>query len=89
MHQLQMIPAVARDVRFEISEGSRASLARWMREPLMVGPEYLWLGGQRLWHALDATHQGYPDLQDDRQPSLCSAPGRPHQDGQHSPIPRR
>jgi hypothetical protein len=24
-------------VRFEISEGTRASLARWMREPLMVG----------------------------------------------------
>ena len=28
-------------VRFEISEGTRASLARWMREPLMVGSEYL------------------------------------------------
>ena len=31
-------------VRFEISEGTRASLARWMREPLMVGSEYLWPG---------------------------------------------
>ena len=26
-------------VRFEISEGTRASLVRWMREPLMVGSE--------------------------------------------------
>jgi integrase len=31
-------------VRFEIAEGTRASLARWMREPLMVGSEYLWPG---------------------------------------------
>tara|TARA_R110002020_G_scaffold77450_4_gene195469 strand:- start:9809 stop:10315 length:507 start_codon:yes stop_codon:yes gene_type:complete len=31
-------------VRFEVSEGTRASLARWMREPLMVGCEYLWPG---------------------------------------------
>jgi integrase len=31
-------------VRFEISEGTRASLARWMREPLMLGSEYLWPG---------------------------------------------
>lgn len=31
-------------VRFEISEGTRASLARWMREPLMAGSEYLWPG---------------------------------------------
>lgn len=31
-------------VRFEISEGTRSSLARWMREPLMVGSEYLWPG---------------------------------------------
>ena len=29
-------------VRFEISEGTRASLARWMREPLKIGSEYLW-----------------------------------------------
>lgn len=30
-------------VRFEISEGNRALRARWMREPLMVGSESLWL----------------------------------------------
>ncbi len=29
-------------VRFEISEGTRASQARWMREPHMIGSEYLW-----------------------------------------------
>ncbi|MBB05877.1 MAG: integrase [Pseudooceanicola sp.] len=31
-------------VRFEISEGPRRSLARWMREPIMLGSEYLWPG---------------------------------------------
>ena len=29
-------------VRFEITEGTRKSLARWIEEPLMVGSEYLW-----------------------------------------------
>ena len=31
-------------VRFEISEGTRASVERWIKEPLMVGSEYLWPG---------------------------------------------
>ncbi|MYM56618.1 tyrosine-type recombinase/integrase [Thalassovita mangrovi] len=31
-------------VRFEITEGTRKSLLRWMDEPLMVGSEYLWPG---------------------------------------------
>ena len=31
-------------VRFEISEGTRKSLLRWMEEPLMIGSEYLWPG---------------------------------------------
>lgn len=31
-------------VRFEITEGARKSLLRWMDEPLMVGSEYLWPG---------------------------------------------
>ena len=31
-------------VRFEISEGTRASVAKWMDDPLMVGSEYLWPG---------------------------------------------
>ncbi|UWQ32384.1 tyrosine-type recombinase/integrase [Leisingera sp. M527] len=31
-------------VRFEITEGTRKSLSRWMDEPMMVGSEYLWPG---------------------------------------------
>lgn len=31
-------------VRFEISEGTRTSLERWMQDPFMVGSEYLWPG---------------------------------------------
>jgi hypothetical protein len=31
-------------VRFEISEGTRASVAKWMEDPMMVGSEYLWPG---------------------------------------------
>ena len=31
-------------VRFEITEGTSKSLARWMDEPLMVGSEFLWPG---------------------------------------------
>ena len=31
-------------VRFEIPEGMRTSLDRWMQDPLMVGSEYLWPG---------------------------------------------
>lgn len=33
-----------RPVRFEITEGTRKSLSRWMEEPLMVGSEFLWPG---------------------------------------------
>ncbi|MDD9724560.1 tyrosine-type recombinase/integrase [Roseovarius sp. SK2] len=33
-----------RSVRFEITEGTRKSLSRWMDEPLMVGSEFLWPG---------------------------------------------
>jgi hypothetical protein len=31
-------------VRFEISVGTRASVAKWMEDPIMVGSEYLWPG---------------------------------------------
>ena len=31
-------------VRFEIMEGTRTSLERWMQDPLMIGSEYLWPG---------------------------------------------
>lgn len=44
-------------VRFEISEGTRASLERWMRDPLMVGSEYLWPG--RLHERLDISSRQY------------------------------
>ncbi|WP_417419415.1 tyrosine-type recombinase/integrase [Hoeflea sp.] len=33
-----------RPVRFEISEGTRISVAKWMEDPMMVGSEYLWPG---------------------------------------------
>ncbi|MFY0662586.1 MAG: tyrosine-type recombinase/integrase [Shimia sp.] len=31
-------------VRFEITEGTRKSILRWMEEPLMIGSELLWPG---------------------------------------------
>ena len=31
-------------VRFEITEGTRKSLQRWIDDPLMIGSEYLWPG---------------------------------------------
>ena len=31
-------------VRFEISEGTRASVEKWMEDEVMVGSEYLWPG---------------------------------------------
>jgi site-specific recombinase XerC len=31
-------------VQFEITDGTRNSLVRWMDEPLMIGSEYLWPG---------------------------------------------
>jgi integrase len=31
-------------VRFEISEGTRSLVAKWMEDPLMVGSEFLWPG---------------------------------------------
>lgn len=31
-------------VRFDIFEGSRASVAKWMDDPLIIGSEYLWPG---------------------------------------------
>jgi hypothetical protein len=33
-----------RPVRFEITEGTRNSIMRWMKEPRMIGSEYLWPG---------------------------------------------
>lgn len=36
---------IQKPVRFEISQCTRASLARWMRESLMIGSAYPWPGG--------------------------------------------
>ncbi|HCE71554.1 tyrosine-type recombinase/integrase [Ruegeria pomeroyi] len=33
-----------RPVRFEITEGTRKSILRWMEEPLMIGSDFLWPG---------------------------------------------
>ena len=35
---------IQKPVKFEITEGTRKSLLRWMEEPLMIGSEYLWPG---------------------------------------------
>lgn len=35
---------VQKPVRFEVPEGTRASVTRWMEDPLMVGSEFLWPG---------------------------------------------
>ncbi|WP_298922198.1 hypothetical protein [uncultured Roseobacter sp.] len=43
-------------LRFEISEGTRASIQKWVEDELMVGSEYLWPG--RLHERLHiSTHQ--------------------------------
>ena len=34
----------SKPVRFEVSEGTRASVTRWIADPPMVGSEYLWPG---------------------------------------------
>jgi site-specific recombinase XerC len=31
-------------VQFEITEGTRSSLKRWMKDPIMIGSEHLWAG---------------------------------------------
>ena len=36
-------------VRFEISQGTRASVVKWMEDPLMVGSKYLWPGRFHEW----------------------------------------
>ena len=45
-------------------------------------------GAERLRHALDASHEGRADLQEDRQPADRPTAPRPHEDGQHRPLPR-
>ena len=45
-------------VRFEISEGTRASVAKWMEDPLMVGSAFLWPG--RFHERLHISTRQYP-----------------------------
>ncbi len=45
-------------VRFEISEGTRASVEKWMEDELMIGSEYLWPG--RFHERLHISTRQYP-----------------------------
>ena len=78
-------------VRFEITEGTRKSIAAWLDNPLMIGSEHLWPGRfhERLWHPYDAPDQGRADLPQDRQSPRRAIVARSHQDGQHGAISRR
>lgn len=49
-----------RPLRFEITEGARKSIFRWMEEPLMVGSEHLWPG--RLHERLHISTRQYARL---------------------------
>jgi integrase len=59
-------------MRFEISEGTRASLEKWMQDPLMVGSEYLWPG--RFHERLHISTHQYPRLVRDWVTRRCTAP---------------
>jgi hypothetical protein len=64
-------------MRFEISEGTRASLEKWMQDPLMVGSEYLWPGL-------------FTNAFTSRPTNIHGLFGiGSHEDGQHRQIPRR
>ena len=53
---------------------------RWVQSPA--------LRVSVLRHALDAPHQGCPDLSEDRQPACSPTSPRTHQVGKHRPISR-
>lgn len=59
-------------VRFEITEGTRKSLLRWMEEPLMIGSEYLWPG--RFHERLHISTRQYARLVRDWVKSIGLAP---------------
>lgn len=59
-------------VRFEITEGTRKSLLRWMEEPLMIGSEYLWPGRFHEW--LHISTRQYARLVRDWVKSIGLAP---------------
>jgi integrase len=50
--------------------------------------ESIGLESASLWHALNAAHEGRPDLSQDRQPPRSATPPRPYEAGEHSPISR-
>ena len=56
-------------VRFEISEGTRASVEKWMEDELMVGSEYLWPG--RFHERLHISTRQYSQV---NLPVKCSLP---------------
>ena len=46
-------------------------------------------GSKRVWHAFPKADEGRVDLPEDRQSARGPAPARPHQGGQHGPVPWR
>jgi integrase len=59
--------------RFEIAEGTRRSLLRWMDEPMMIGSEHLWPG--RFHQRRHISTRQYPRLVRDWARSIWLAPG--------------
>ncbi|MCA0922962.1 tyrosine-type recombinase/integrase [Pseudooceanicola nanhaiensis] len=70
-----------RPVRFEITDGTRISLSRWMEEPIMVGSEYLWPG--RLHERLHISTRQYARLV---RKWVCSIGLEPTSYGTHSML---
>jgi hypothetical protein len=56
-------------MRFEISEGTRASVANWLEDPLMVGSEFLWPG--RFQERLHISTRQYARTVRDWVSSIC------------------
>lgn len=65
-------------VQFEITETTRLSVERWIKDPEMTGCEYLWPSRVRVSPHLST-----------RQSARGSAVAGPHQDGQHRALSRR
>ena len=54
---------IKKPVRFEILEGTRAFVEKWMEDELMVGSEYLWPG--RFHECLHITTRHYAPIDRD------------------------
>ena len=59
-------------VRFEVTDGTRRSLAAWLEEPIMIGSEYLWPG--RFHERLHISTRQYARLVGDWVPSIGLKP---------------